>query len=72
MKVLALCFTAWTSNIQPYTLVGPPVDRPVLAPLAVYSSRTVYIWLDKNGNIPSINEIRYSSFGLLGNILALL
>ena len=24
--------------------MGPPVKRPVLAPLAVYSSRTVYIW----------------------------
>ena len=29
--------------IYPYTLVGPPVKRPVLTPLAVYSSRTVYI-----------------------------
>ena len=29
--------------IQPYTLVGPPVKRPVLALLAVYSSRTIYI-----------------------------
>ena len=29
--------------IQPYTLVGPPVKRPVLAPLAVYSLRTVYV-----------------------------
>ena len=28
--------------IQPYTLVGPPVKRPVLALPAVYSSRTVY------------------------------
>ena len=28
---------------QPYTLVGPPVWRLVLDPLAVYSSRTIYI-----------------------------
>ena len=28
-----------------YTLVGPPVLRPVLAPLAVNSSTTVYIYL---------------------------
>ena len=30
---------------QPYTLVGPPVKRPVLAPLAVFSSTTVYVCL---------------------------
>ena len=29
---------------KPYTLVGPPVWWPVLAPLAVYSSTTVYTW----------------------------
>ena len=29
---------------QHYTLVGPPVKRLVLAPLAVYSSRTIYIY----------------------------
>ena len=30
---------------QAYTLVGPPVKGPVLAPLAVYSSTTIYIYL---------------------------
>ena len=34
---------------QPYTLVGHPVKRPVLAPLAVYSSRTVYKYVTKIG-----------------------
>ena len=28
---------------QPYTLVGPPVRRLVLDPLAVYTLKTVYI-----------------------------
>ena len=28
---------------KPYTLVGPPVRRPVLAPLAFYSSTTDYM-----------------------------
>ena len=32
-----------TRAYQPYTLVGPPVRGLVLDPLAVYSSRTVYI-----------------------------
>ena len=34
---------------QPCTLVGPPVRRLVLDPLADYSSRTVYIchWIHK-------------------------
>ena len=30
---------------KPYTLLGPPVWRPVLAPLAVNSSTTDYIFL---------------------------
>ena len=34
--------------IQPYTLVEPPVKRQVLAPLAVYSSRTVYTCIASN------------------------
>ena len=29
---------------KPYTLVGPPVFRPLLAPLAVYSSTTDYVY----------------------------
>ena len=32
-----------TRAYQPYTFVGPPVRELVLDPLAVYSSRTVYI-----------------------------
>ena len=32
-----------TRGYLPYTLVGPPVWRPVLSPLAVYTSTTVYI-----------------------------
>ena len=36
----------------PYTLVGPPFKEPVLAPLTVYSSTTVYIFtLDGNQRV---------------------
>ena len=41
---------------QPYTLVGPPVKGPVLAPLAVYSSTTVYISMPQAGFNPPFAE----------------
>ena len=33
-----------TQAYQPFTLVGPPVLRPVLDPLNAYTSTTVYIF----------------------------
>ena len=36
-------FLVDTKAYQPYTLVGPPVWRPLLAPLAANTSTTVYI-----------------------------
>ena len=35
--------TTPSTQSEPYTLVGPPVKRPVLALLAVYYSTTAYI-----------------------------
>ena len=43
---------------KPYILVGPPVRRPVLAPLAVYSSTTDYA---PNKNLTLVPFQEYSS-----------
>ena len=40
----------WTDDvIKPYTLVGPPVWRPVQAPLAAYTLTTVCIYYLEGG-----------------------
>ena len=40
-----------TKAFQPYTLVGPPVRVLVLDPLAVYSSRTIYLSICNSSTI---------------------
>ena len=48
-------------------LVGPPVKRPVLAPLAVYSSTTVYIFQNGVASTTYL-ENKAQSFQLLFNV----
>ena len=47
----------WT--YLPYTLVGPPVWRPVLDPIAAYTSTTVYLWTRDNDNVYIFEEARF-------------
>ena len=62
-----------TRAYQPNTLVGPPVRRLVLDPLAVYSSRTVYISvvIKNTQKVVTWKEKPWEIFGVFPYVTAL-